>query len=407
MAGMPVPRASAPAPPKRTTADFAKAREEDQHGVQAAQRTAARTGTTYDMGDVLTHGHAYKVPPKQLPSTSAKMAVLHQTEATMPGDVLGPLPESYSAYDRMAKLVRSRNLDLLNLMDDFLKRPRGSRMPVRNRAFLDVSPFRRALCYAFGDQWTGLAITSAEFEAIWKKYERSDVSLSEAEKIDRARALTGAGGSGYQGGGRPGAGMGQPEALILWQAFAQDVQRLADGDRRTDAEKLLLEAELALMAKSEAAEAAAIAAHDADDNKGDAKARLRAKQEAAAAQDAVPIGNRGATIGEVKAAKKVIAETLTGAGGKYDTVREALRDIDNDGNGILQRDEVKLLLNEHYLMKYVDFYTGMTRGVLDEHVIDTLLDLIDKDGNGEIMADEFASEVLAGANTYFFDESGM
>lgn len=43
-----------------------------------------------------------------------------------------------------------------------------------------------------------------------------------------------------------------------------------------------------------------------------------------------------------------------------------------------------------------------TRGQLDEVVIDTLLDLCDKNGDGEINADEFADEVLAGANSYFF-----
>ena len=50
-------------------------------------------------------------------------------------------PDTAPVVDRMARLIRARNLDLLNLMDDFLKRPRGSRMPIRNRAFLDVSTF--------------------------------------------------------------------------------------------------------------------------------------------------------------------------------------------------------------------------------------------------------------------------
>ena len=68
-------------------------------------------------------------------------------------------------FDRMAAIVRSRNLDVLNLMDDFLKRPRSSKMPVRNRAFLDSSTFKRALCYAFGYQWTGIGMTNAEFES--------------------------------------------------------------------------------------------------------------------------------------------------------------------------------------------------------------------------------------------------
>ena len=40
----------------------------------SAHRTAARTGTTFDMADLLTHGHALKVPPKTLPSTAAKPA---------------------------------------------------------------------------------------------------------------------------------------------------------------------------------------------------------------------------------------------------------------------------------------------------------------------------------------------
>ena len=41
-------------------------------------------------------------------------------------------------------------------------------------------------------------------------------------------------------------------------------------------------------------------------------------------------------------------------------------------------------------------------GQLDEVVIDTLMDLCDKNGDGKIKADEFASEVLAGSNSYFF-----
>jgi hypothetical protein len=191
-------------------------------------------------------------------------------------------------------------------------------------------------------------MTNDEFQSIWKQYERTVVSLSEAEKLDRS----GNHGAGYQGGGRPGAALGQPESLVLWQAFAQDVQRYTDGDNRRQEEKDLVAAEIALMAKSEAAEAAAIAAHDADDNMGDAKARLAARNAKRAAEAAKAIGNRGCTVGQIGHAKQLIAQTLTGPGGKYDTVREALRDIDNSGDGIMSRDEVKLLLHEHYLMKY-------------------------------------------------------
>ena len=352
------------------------------------------------MADLLTHGHAYKVPQKKLPSTDAKMVVLGQTEQTCPGDLRGPgvpNPDPRPLIDRMARVIRSRNLDMLNLMDDFLKRPRNSRMPVRNRAFLDTSTFKRALCYAFGDQWTGIAMTTAEFDELYKKYERKDAHGLAASPQSQ--------GGGYQGGGGYGQGQGQAETLILWQSFAQDIQRYVDGDHRSAAEMMLVEAEMELMAKSEAAEAAALAAHDADDNMADAKARNQAKMQARAAAMAKPIGTRGCTVGQVNHAKSLIAQTLTGAGGKYDTVREALRDIDNSGDGILSRDEVKLLLNEHYLMKYTDFYTNITRGQLDEVVVDTLLDLVDANGDGEIKADEFSAMCFAGANTYFFDDA--
>ena len=35
--------------------------------------------------------------------------------------------------------------------------------------------------------------------------------------------------------------------------------------------------------------------------------------------------------------------------------------------------------------------------------VDTLLDMVDMNGDGIIMPDEFAKVVMAGANTYFFD----
>jgi len=387
MVGMPAAKTS---PAKTSAAEMAKRVDPGVQNPYA--RTNPKTGSSFDMADLLTCGTATKVPRPKLPSTDAKMQILGQTEATMPGDILGANPDTKSVMDRMAKVIRSRNLDLLNLMDDFLKRPRNSRMPVRNRAFLDVSTFRRALCYAFGDQWLGLAISNEEFESLWKKYERKDNNEYYANT----------GGGGYQGGGQYGQGQGQPESLILWQSFAQDLQRYTDGDNRSEAEKLLIAAEIANMERAEAAEAAALAAHDGDDNMADAKARMKARNAKKEAAARAPCGNRGCTVGQINAAKKLIAQTLTGAGGKYDTVREALRDIDNSGDGILQRDEVKLLLNEHYLMKYVDFYTGQVRGHLDEVVIDTLLDLCDKNGDGEILADEFSQEVLSGSNSYFF-----
>ena len=99
------------------------------------------------------HGAATKVPRQPLdPAGSGKMAVLGMTEMTLPGDLApNANPGNVPVYERMSKIIRTRSLDLLNLMDDFLKRPAFSKMPTRNRAFLDVATFRRALCYAFGD----------------------------------------------------------------------------------------------------------------------------------------------------------------------------------------------------------------------------------------------------------------
>lgn len=94
------------------------------------------------------------------------MQVLRINEQMLPGDVLGVSPRhppvTQPIKERMAQIIRERSLDLVNLMDDFLKRPTYSRMPTRNRAFLQVPDFRRAICYAFGDQWTRLAMTTAE-----------------------------------------------------------------------------------------------------------------------------------------------------------------------------------------------------------------------------------------------------
>ena len=76
------------------------------------------------------------------------MAILGMSEMTLPGDLLKQGPAE-PIYDRMAKVIRNRSLDMLNLMDDFLKRPAFSKMPTRNRAFLDIPTFRRCLCYMY------------------------------------------------------------------------------------------------------------------------------------------------------------------------------------------------------------------------------------------------------------------
>uniref|UniRef100_A0A7S2MGS8 EF-hand domain-containing protein n=1 Tax=Haptolina brevifila TaxID=156173 RepID=A0A7S2MGS8_9EUKA len=346
------------------------------------------------MADLITHGTATKIAPKTLPSTAAKMALLNMTEQNMPGDLAAAAQATFGqmstagfdampAIQRIAKQVRTRNLDMLNLMDDFIKRPRGSKMPTRNRAFLDVSTFRRALCYAMGDQWTGLNITSSEFEDLFRPYIRADANHE--SRLGNPQAIL------YPG-------VGQPEVLVLWQQFAQDVQLLADGSGRNPAEQALWEAEQELANKSSAAAKAAEAMTDADGAFGIANAAMREKQAARAEMMAKPIGKRGCTVGQIEHAKKVISDKLLQ---KHDTVREALKDLDESADGILSREEVLFLLNENYIMKFVDFYTGQTRGQLDEEVVHTLLDLVDKNNDGNIDYDEFSKVVMSGANTYF------
>ena len=344
-------------------------------------RTAAKTGTTFDMADLLTHGHATKVPKKVLPSTDQKMLVLGQTEQTMPGDLMG-VTRPKSVVERICKQIRDRNLDLLNLMDDFQKRPRGSRMPVRNRAFVNVSDFRRALCYAMGDQWIGMSMTSEEFASLYAPYVRTDAGHESRLTLSRTD------------------GVGAAEPLILWQQFARDVQLMADGTGLSEAQQILFDAEQALADKAAKAAKAAEAQLDADANFGQAKSGMMARRAEKEKLMKEPVGKRGCTIGQVEAAKKVIMNTLVGPGGRHDTIREALKDLDESADGTLQREEIVTFLRENYIYQYTDFYTGQLRGAIAPAVCETLLDLVDKNGDGVIKYDEFAGIVMAGANTY-------
>ena len=118
---------------------------------------------------------------------------------TMPGDI-GHLAstgtaEGQSIWNRMARIAQIRDLDLRILMDAHDR---------RNRGYVEISTFRRSLCYAFGNQWIDLAMSSKEFDEIVQPY------LTRRPE-------------------RPG----EPEACVMWQRFANDVQALADTGKRT------------------------------------------------------------------------------------------------------------------------------------------------------------------------------
>ena len=128
---------------------------------------------------------------------SVKRQILQMNEATMPGDVafMGSVgtAEGEPIWNRMAAIIRKHALDIRLLMDAHDR---------RNRGFVDVSTFRRSLCYAFGNQWIELAMTSAEFEEICMPYK---------SRTPHAK--------------------GEPEAFIMWQKFASDLQTLANTRR--------------------------------------------------------------------------------------------------------------------------------------------------------------------------------
>merc|ERR1711988_2002924 len=118
----------------------------------------------------------------------------------MPGDI-GHLDsqgmgEGQSIWQRMAALVRNRRLDVRILMDAHDR---------RNYGFVDIPTFRRSLCYAFGNQWIDLAMTSAELKEICAPY------------LTR----------------KPNA-KGEPEAFVMCQKFTTDLQALADKKRPTN-----------------------------------------------------------------------------------------------------------------------------------------------------------------------------
>lgn len=120
-------------------------------------------------------------------------------ETTLPGDLAAldsiGIGEGEPIWDRMAKLIRTRRLDVRNLMGGFDRMKKG---------FFDLSTMRRALCNSFGNQWVELAMTQAEFAEVVEPY------------------LT-----------RVPMQNGEPESLVQWRQLAQDLQMLAETGRPT------------------------------------------------------------------------------------------------------------------------------------------------------------------------------
>ena len=111
--------------------------------------------------------------PSTPPAKSANTAInlmLSTNETTMPGDLL-VRKSGLPIAKRMAALIRQRSLDMASLITDALKRNAHSKFgPQRGHALIDIPTFRRCLCYAFGEQWTNLAMTTPEFVESYSPY---------------------------------------------------------------------------------------------------------------------------------------------------------------------------------------------------------------------------------------------
>jgi len=98
-------------------------------------------------------------------------------------------------WRRFAVIVRSRRIDITEVMRGYDNVDRG---------FFEQNQFRRALCDCMGNQWTELAMTSAEFEELARPY---------YTKVPQMQ--------------------GAPPPMIQWRHFARDMQKLAD-EKLTD-----------------------------------------------------------------------------------------------------------------------------------------------------------------------------
>ena len=158
-----------------------------------------KTGTFGQAGEIISYGKSTVPRTQPLPENSAKTRVFGMDETTLPGDLL-VRKSGLPIKSRMAALIRQRSLDMAGLMLDFLKRPGFSRLPQRGHAFVDIPTFRRCLCYALGEQWSSLGMTTGEFVETYSPY------------IVREQTESG-------------------DALISWKAFCRDIMKYAGVDK--------------------------------------------------------------------------------------------------------------------------------------------------------------------------------
>lgn len=157
-----------------------------------AQNSSAASLITYGAADG-------RVAARSSPRARPNMAVdlMNTTsEATLPGDLL-VRKSGLPIRTRMGALVRQRSIDVSSLIIDYLQRCPGiGSRPQRGLASVDVPTFRRCLCYAFGEQWSQLGMTTPEFLETYSPY------IANGQSADGS-------------------------TLVNWRAFATDLAKAA------------------------------------------------------------------------------------------------------------------------------------------------------------------------------------
>jgi len=353
-------------------------------------------------------------------------------ETTLPGDLatldtIG-MGEGEPIWDRMAKIIRSRRLDCRQLMAGFDRSKKG---------FFDLVTLRRAFSNAFGNQWTELAMNQAEFAEVTEPYlTRAPLQNGEPVALVQWRQLA----QDLQmlaETGRPTAdflerlamveareraskmleadyGVSVDELKLAFEYFKDRInvyskRGLTDGFRRIDDDHkgslqgdelrrfFIEEANCPWYCNDRTVNVLIdFADLNNDDSIGflelanviecediiefaalvpDKKANSQDKKDSA-----MKIGTRGSTVGEVKAAQRLITGKLISRGSgdlRQNNLRSVLAYLDTYENGMITRDEFKAKLKPLNVIKHVTAEKKV-KGEIEAAVVDTLLDIVEE-----------------------------
>jgi len=349
--------------------------------------------------------------------------------------------EGAPIWERMAAVIRRRRYDMRMLMDAHDR---------KNKGFVDLDVFRRSLCYAFGNEWINLGMTAKEFDEItapylsrkpnlvgepepyvfWQKFaadlqafadtrahtDNFMARLSAIEARERVAKML-----------QDEYNVTEYELKTAFQAIKDRVNSHASSSshaltsafRRMDTDHTGYVSAAEVIAFFRDARRGDIVNKktmscilDLVDADGDDQINYNELSKMILCDDIIEllslvpdktlksskvkederIIGRGVTAAQLKHAQKTIKERLLM---KHKSVQHALRDIDEDGSGTLERDEVRKMLVDFHLLKHTDYYTGKTTGEISMVAVDTLMDYVDEDGDGKVSCPEFTKVLTA------------